>query len=64
MHDEKTSGADDSRALKKRLVEEGRAHAALASADALPDYRITCIFADKKPRRKGRQRSRFVAPWI
>ena len=64
MHDEKTSGADDNRALKKRLVEEGRAHAALASADALPDYRITCIFADKKPRRKGRQRSRFVAPWI
>ena len=78
MHDEKTSGADDNRALKKRLVEEGRAHAALraeavawcqygtparacrtlhrrrrGSADALPDYRITCIFADKKARRQG-----------
>ena len=36
----------------------------LASADALPDYRITCIFADKKARRKGATEARFVAPWI
>ena len=82
MHDEKTFDADDNRALKKRLVAEGRAHAALvfdgeeavawcqygppaevpniyhrkeveASGDALPDYRITCIFVDKKARRNG-----------
>ena len=29
MHDEKTFDADDNRALKERLVNEGRAHAAL-----------------------------------
>ena len=29
MHDEKTFDADDNRALKERLVHEGRAHAAL-----------------------------------
>jgi len=29
MHSEKTFDADDNRSLKRRLVEEGRAHAAL-----------------------------------
>jgi hypothetical protein len=82
MHDEKTFSAEDNRALKKRLVEEGRAHAALvfdgdeavawcqygppaelpniyhrkeyeAAGDPPPDYRITCIFVDKKHRRNG-----------
>jgi GNAT superfamily N-acetyltransferase len=82
MHDEKTFDADDNRALKQRLVRQGRAHAALvfdgdeavawceygtpvelpniyhrkqydAELDTLPDYRITCIFVDKKYRRKG-----------
>src|SRR5207344_1898990 len=81
MHSEKTFNAEDNRALKKRLVEEGRAHAALvfdgdeavawcqfgtpqelpnihhrkeyeAALDRPPDYRITCIFVDKKYRRK------------
>ena len=70
------------RGYKQRLVEEGRAHAALvfdgdaavawceygsveelpniyhrkeyeATAEKLPDYRITCIFVDKRYRRKG-----------
>jgi len=81
MHNEKTFDADDNRALKRRLVLEGRAHAALvfdgdeavawceygspvelpniyhrkqyeAALDTLPDYRITCIFVDKRYRRK------------
>ena len=79
---EKTYDADDNRALKQRLVDEGRAHAALvfegdeavawceygtpeelpniyhrkqyeAELDRSPDYRITCLFVDKKHRRKG-----------
>jgi len=79
---EKTFTAEGNRALKQRLVEEGRAHAALvfdgdeavawceygtpeelpniyhrkqyeAELDRLPDYRITCMFVDKKYRRKG-----------
>jgi GNAT superfamily N-acetyltransferase len=79
---EKTFTAEGNQALKERLVEEGRAHAALvfhgdealawcqygtpqelpnihhrkeyeASLDTPPDYRITCIFVDKKYRRKG-----------
>ena len=82
FHAEKTFTAEGNRALKERLVEEGRAHAALvfdgdeavawcqygppeelpnihhrkeyeAALDRLPDYRITCIFVDKKYRRKG-----------
>jgi hypothetical protein len=82
FHAEKTFTAEGNRALKKRLVEEGRAHAALvfdgdeaiawcqygppdelpnihhrkqyeAELDRLPDYRITCIFVDKKHRREG-----------
>jgi GNAT superfamily N-acetyltransferase len=82
FHAEKTFTAEGNRALKKRLVEEGRAHAALvfdgdeavawcqygapeelpniqhrkeyeAALDSPPDYRITCIFVDKKYRRKG-----------
>jgi GNAT superfamily N-acetyltransferase len=82
FHGEKTFTAEGNRALKQRLVEEGRAHAALvfdgdeaiawcqygspdelpnihhrkeyeATRDELPDYRITCIFVDKRYRRKG-----------
>jgi GNAT superfamily N-acetyltransferase len=82
MQSEKTFDAADNRALKQRLVEEGRAHAALvfageeavawaqygapaelpnihhrkqyeAERDELPDYRITCMFVDKRYRRQG-----------
>jgi GNAT superfamily N-acetyltransferase len=82
FHGEKTFTAEGNRALKKRLVEEHRAHAALvvdgdeavawaqygppeelpnihhrkeyeATLDAPPDYRVTCIFVDKKHRRNG-----------
>ena len=82
LHAEKTFEAEGNRALKQRLVNEGRAHAALvfdgdeavawceygtpgelpniyhrkeyeASPDQLPDYRITCLFVDKKYRRQG-----------
>ena len=82
MGDEKTYDADANRDLKQRLVEEGRAHAALVfdgdeavawaqygspgraaehlppqgvprDADLLPTYRITCMFVDKKYRRRG-----------
>jgi GNAT superfamily N-acetyltransferase len=82
FHAEKTFTAEGNRALKRRLVEEGRAHAALvfdgeeavawcqygtpeelpnihhrkeyeAALDKPPDYRITCIFVDKKYRREG-----------
>jgi hypothetical protein len=81
MHSEKTFDADDNRSLKRRLVEEGRAHAALVydgdeavawceygspeelpntyrrkqyeeELDLVPDYRITCIFVDRRYRRK------------
>ena len=82
FHAEKTFTAEGNRALKRRLVDERRAHAALvfdgeeavawceygtpeelpniyhrkeyeAELDRLPDYRITCMFVDKKYRRKG-----------
>lgn len=82
MPAEKERTYDGNRSLKQRLVEEGRAHAALvfdgdeavawceygspeelpniyhrkqydAELDVLPDYRITCIFVDKKYRRSG-----------
>jgi hypothetical protein len=82
FHADKTFTAEGNRALKQRLVDEGRAHAALvfegneavawceygtpeelpniyhrkqyeAGLDRLPDYRITCMFVDKKYRRKG-----------
>ena len=82
FHGEKTFNAEDNRALKKRLVEDGRAHAALvfdgdeavawaqygspdelpniqhrkeyeATSTEVPDYRITCIFVDKKHRKNG-----------
>ncbi len=82
FHSEKTFSAEGNRALKKRLVDEGRAHAALvmdgteavawceygtpeelpniyhrkqyeAELDVAPDYRITCIFVDKRYRRTG-----------
>jgi len=81
MPSEKTYDADDNRSLKQRLVEEGRAHAALVFdgdeavawaqfgtpqelpniyhrkeydevGDPAPDYRVTCIFVDKKYRRR------------
>jgi hypothetical protein len=48
LHAEKTFTAEGNRALKQRLVDEGRAHAALAELDRLPHYRITCLFVDKK----------------
>jgi GNAT superfamily N-acetyltransferase len=79
---DKDRTSESNRALKERLVNEGRAHAALvfdgdlavawcqygppaelpniyhrkeyeANLDALPDYRVTCIFVDKRYRRKG-----------
>lgn len=82
MNAEKERTYDANRSLKRRLVEEGRAHAALAydgdeavawceygspaelpniyhlkqyeaELDLLPDYRITCIFVDKRHRRGG-----------
>jgi GNAT superfamily N-acetyltransferase len=82
LHAEKAFTAEGNRALKQRLVDEGRAHAALvfdddeavawceygtpeelpniyhrkeydAQLDRLPDYRITCVFVDKKYRRQG-----------
>jgi GNAT superfamily N-acetyltransferase len=82
MAGEKTYDAADNRALKQRLVEEGRAHAALVmegdeavawaqfgppeelpniyhrkeydeAGDPAPDFRITCMFVDKKHRRHG-----------
>jgi len=82
FHGEKTFTAEGNRALKRRLVEEDRAHAALifdgdeavawaqygppeelpnihhrkeyeATLDSPPDYRVTCIFVDKKHRRNG-----------
>lgn len=78
---EKEYDADANRALKKRLVEEGKARAALvmdgdeavawceygtpeqlpniyhrkqyeAESDVVPDYRITCLFVDKRHRRQ------------
>ena len=79
---DKTFTAEGNRALKQRLVDEGRAHASLVfdgdevvawceygspeelpniyhrkqyenEIDTLPDYRITCLFVDKKYRKKG-----------
>ena len=81
MSDQKTYDADDNRSLKQRLVEEGRAHAALVmdgdeavawaqfgppgelpniyhrkeyeeAGDPAPDFRITCMFVDKRYRRR------------
>ncbi len=80
--DERGQGYDGNKALKKRYVEEGKAHAALvmdgdeavawceygtpeelpnihhrkdydAAGEPLPDYRLTCIFIDKRYRRRG-----------
>ena len=74
--------AEGNRAIKKRLVDEGVAHAALvmdgdeaiawaeygtpeelptiqhrkqydATSTTTPDYRITCVFVDKRHRREG-----------
>jgi len=79
---EKEHTAEANRALKERLVEAGRAHAALVmdggeavawcqfgspaelpniyhrkqydgEADLVPDYRVTCIFVDKRHRRSA-----------
>jgi hypothetical protein len=81
MAAEKTYDADANRSLKQRLVEEGRAHAALVmdgaeavawaqfgpptelpniyhrkeydeAGDPAPDYRVTCMFVDKRHRRQ------------
>lgn len=75
-------GYEGSRALKRRLVDSGQAHAALvldgeeaiawaeygtpeelpnihhrkqylAEADVAPDYRVTCVFVDRRYRRQG-----------
>ena len=82
MSSEKERSYEANRSLKCRLVDEGRAHAALVldgddavawcqygspaelpniyhrkqyddELDVLPDYRITCIFVDKRYRRRG-----------
>ena len=82
MSAEKERTYEANRSLKRRLVDEGRAHAALVydgdeavawceygspaelpniyhrkqydeELDVLPDYRITCIFVDKRYRRRG-----------
>jgi GNAT superfamily N-acetyltransferase len=82
MSADKERTYDGNRDLKCRLVEEGRAHAALVldgdeavawaqygspgelpniyhrkqydeELDVLPDYRITCMFVDKRHRRQG-----------
>jgi GNAT superfamily N-acetyltransferase len=82
MNADKERTYEANRSLKRRLVDEGRAHAALVydgdevvawceygspqelpniyhrkqyeeELDALPDYRITCIFVDKRHRRHG-----------
>ncbi|HZO62223.1 MAG TPA: hypothetical protein VFB35_04515 [Gaiellaceae bacterium] len=79
---DKERNYEGNRALKKRLVEEGRAHAALVMVgdeavawcnygspeelpniyhrkqyeeelDVLPDYRLVCIFVDRRYRRQG-----------
>ena len=79
---ERGQGAGANRELKKRYVEQGRAHAALvvhdheavawceygtpdelptihhrkqyeSECDVLPDYRLTCIFVDRRYRRRG-----------
>ena len=82
FHADKEYTAEGNRALKQRLVEEGRAHAALVmdgdeavawcnygspeelpnmyhrkqyeeELDLMPDYRLVCIFVDKRYRRQG-----------
>lgn len=81
MAADKERAYDANRALKERLVDDGRAHAALVfdgdeavawaqfgspaelpnirhrkqyeeELDLLPDWRVTCIFVDKRYRRK------------
>ena len=87
---ERGQSYEGNRALKQKLVEAGKAHAALvmvgdeaiawaeygtveelptihhrkqyfAEADLLPDYRITCIFVDKRYRRQGYARVALAA---
>jgi GNAT superfamily N-acetyltransferase len=82
MSADKERTYDGNESLKRRLVEQGRAHAALVydadevvawcefgspeelpniyhrkqyeeELDVLPDYRITCIFVDRRYRRQG-----------
>jgi GNAT superfamily N-acetyltransferase len=82
LHDEKSFSAEGNRELKRMLVDEDRAHAALvldgdqavawcqfgtpaelpniyhgkqydAETELEPDYRITCLFVDKKHRHQG-----------
>lgn len=79
---ERGQGAEANRELKRRYVQQGKAHAALvvdgdeaiawceygtpeelptihhrkqyeAECDVLPDYRLTCIFVDRRYRRRG-----------
>ncbi len=79
---ERSQGAEGNRSVKRALVEQGKAHAALvmdgdeavawaqfgtpdelpsihhrkqydATKSADPDYRITCVFVDKRYRRQG-----------
>jgi len=50
FHAEKTFSAEGNRALKQRIYHRKEYEAEL---DRPPDYRITCIFVDKKYRRKG-----------
>lgn len=83
---ERGQGYEGNRALKKKLVTEGKAHAALVmigdeavawaefgtpeelpnihhgkqylgEADLVPDYRIVCIFVDKRHRKQGYARA-------
>lgn len=82
MAEKRACGGNDWRGYKKRLVHEGKAHAALVFdgetavgwceygtpdelpgifhrkeyfewVDALPDYRLTCFFVDRRYRRNG-----------
>lgn len=55
--DERGQGAEANRALKKRYVEQCKANAALVvhggEAVAWAEYGTTCIFVDKRYRRRG-----------
>ena len=61
MHDEKTSGADDNRALKKRLVEEAAHTRHSRPPTRCPTTGSRASSRTRKPGVRVRQRSRFVA---